>query len=88
MEAHDQVGARGPRDNPGVLYLATVNYINTLVYSSINFIVWLTSPEAHFLKGKFVWTNWDVDELKENSQEIENSSLLTLGLEGASSFKY
>lgn len=53
-----------------------------------NFAVWLTSPEAHFLKGKFVWTNWDEDELKQNALEIEKSPLLTLGLEGASSFKY
>jgi NAD(P)-dependent dehydrogenase (short-subunit alcohol dehydrogenase family) len=27
------------------------------------FAVWLASPEAEFLKGRFVLTNWDVDEL-------------------------
>ena len=40
------------------------------------------------MKGKFVWVNWDVDELKENSKEIESSALFTLGLDGFSSFKY
>ncbi|KAH6886941.1 putative NADP(+)-dependent dehydrogenase [Thelonectria olida] len=28
------------------------------------FSVWLASPEAKFLHGRFVWTEWDVDELK------------------------
>jgi NAD(P)-dependent dehydrogenase (short-subunit alcohol dehydrogenase family) len=28
------------------------------------FSVWLASPEADFLKGRFIWANWDVAELK------------------------
>lgn len=48
--------------------------------------MWLTSSEAKFLKGKFVWCNWDVDEMKMNAREIESTSLLTLGLTGFSSF--
>lgn len=28
-----------------------------------DFAVWLASPEAIFLAGKFVWAQWDVDEL-------------------------
>ncbi|RYP32952.1 hypothetical protein DL767_004968 [Monosporascus sp. MG133] len=28
------------------------------------FAVWLASPEAKFLHGRFVWVSWDVDELK------------------------
>ncbi|KAJ4299922.1 hypothetical protein N0V90_005169 [Kalmusia sp. IMI 367209] len=28
------------------------------------FAVWLASPEATFLHGRFVWTEWDVDALK------------------------
>ncbi|KPM39247.1 hypothetical protein AK830_g7314 [Neonectria ditissima] len=28
------------------------------------FSVWLASPEATFLHGRFVWTEWDVNELK------------------------
>uniref|UniRef100_A0A4E9DU38 Cupin type-2 domain-containing protein n=1 Tax=Gibberella zeae TaxID=5518 RepID=A0A4E9DU38_GIBZA len=45
--------------------------------------VWLTSPEAKFLKGKYVWANWDVDELKARAEEIQNSpTLLKLCLDG------
>ena len=40
------------------------------------------------MKGKFVWVNWDVDELKEDANEIENGALFTLGLDGFSSFTY
>ncbi|KAF2759900.1 NAD(P)-binding protein [Pseudovirgaria hyperparasitica] len=47
-----------------------------------SFNVWLASPEAQFLKGKFLWVNWDVDELKARSKELENSTLLTMGLVG------
>ncbi|KAK8108097.1 short chain dehydrogenase reductase [Apiospora kogelbergensis] len=37
------------------------------------FMLWLASPEAAFLKGKFLWSNWDVDELKTRAKEIEES---------------
>ena len=47
-----------------------------------NFAVWLASPEAAFLKGKYTYVNWDVDELKARAEEIERSNLLTLTLEG------
>ncbi|KIW28106.1 uncharacterized protein PV07_07790 [Cladophialophora immunda] len=37
-----------------------------------NFMVWLASPEADFLKsGRFLWANWDVDELVARKAEIE-----------------
>ncbi|EKG20436.1 Short-chain dehydrogenase/reductase SDR [Macrophomina phaseolina MS6] len=39
-------------------------------------------PEAEFLKGKFVWVNWDVDELKARQQEIASGNELTVGLLG------
>ena len=52
-----------------------------------DFTVWLLSEEARFLKGKFVWVNWDVEELKGRKEEIEGNSFLTLGLDGFSSFK-
>jgi NAD(P)-dependent dehydrogenase (short-subunit alcohol dehydrogenase family) len=45
------------------------------------FCVWLASPEALFLKGKFVWSNWDVEELKERKSDIEGG-LLDFGLVG------
>jgi hypothetical protein len=47
-----------------------------------NFCVWLASPEAQFLKGKFLWANWDVDELKVKAKEIEASGHLSIGLGG------
>ena len=47
-----------------------------------NFIVWVVSPEADFLKGKNVWANWDVDELKAEASKIKSSPALTNGLLG------
>lgn len=46
------------------------------------FNVWLASSEAQFLKGKFLWTNWDVDELKTRAKEIEESRQLNVDLVG------
>jgi NAD(P)-dependent dehydrogenase (short-subunit alcohol dehydrogenase family) len=28
-----------------------------------NFAVWLAGPDSDFLNGRFVWANWDVEEL-------------------------
>jgi hypothetical protein len=53
-----------------------------------NFTVWAASPEASFLKSKFVWVNWDVDELKELSGTIRNTALFTLGLNDYSNFQF
>ena len=47
-----------------------------------NFMVWATSPEAAFLKGKFVYSNWDADQLKARSEEIQNSLMLTVNIVG------
>jgi hypothetical protein len=48
-----------------------------------NFCVWFASKKATFLSGKFVFVNWDVDELNQRREEIEkNPTLLTLTLEG------
>ena len=46
------------------------------------FCVWLASTEAKFLKGKFVWANWDVNEMMARAEEIESSRLLSIMLEG------
>ena len=46
------------------------------------FMVWHASPESRFLKGKYLWANWDVDELKARKEEIEGSNFLELGLIG------
>lgn len=47
-----------------------------------SFMVWLASPEARFLKGKFLWANWDVDELMARKEDIEGKSYLSVGLQG------
>ncbi|KAL9091288.1 MAG: hypothetical protein Q9165_004922 [Trypethelium subeluteriae] len=47
-----------------------------------SFHVWLASPGARFLKGKFLYANWDVDELKAQAKEIEGSAQLSIGLVG------
>ncbi|TQV94926.1 short-chain dehydrogenase [Cordyceps javanica] len=46
------------------------------------FCVWLASPEARFLNRKFLWANWDVDELKSQAQDIAEGSRLELTLVG------
>lgn len=53
-----------------------------LVSLPASFNVWLASPEARFLKGKFLWVNWDVDELKARAKELESSTQLSIGLSG------
>ncbi|GFP56981.1 hypothetical protein ACSS6W_004475 [Trichoderma asperelloides] len=47
-----------------------------------SFNLWLASPEARFLRGKFVWCNWDVEELKAQAKEIEEGTKLSIGLMG------
>ncbi|KAK3649985.1 hypothetical protein LTR56_006572 [Elasticomyces elasticus] len=42
-----------------------------------HFAVWLCSEESSFLRGRFIWSNWDVPQLLEKKSEIENSQLLT-----------
>ncbi len=45
-------------------------------------MVWASSPEAEFLKGRLVWANWDVDELKARKDEIIKQDKLVLSLAG------
>ncbi|KAI0430635.1 hypothetical protein F5Y09DRAFT_223839 [Xylaria sp. FL1042] len=47
-----------------------------------HFLVWAASDEAKFLKNKFVFANWDVDEMKAREQEIAGSPELMVGLNG------
>lgn len=47
-----------------------------------SFAVWLASGEADFLAGRFVYANWDVDELKARAEEIVNCDLLKIGMIG------
>lgn len=47
-----------------------------------NFAVWLCSPKARFLRGKFVWCDWDVEELLAKKDNIQGSALLTANCVG------
>jgi hypothetical protein len=41
------------------------------------------SEEAKFLGGKFIWANWDVEELMQNKEKIQkDENLYTLNLVG------
>ncbi|KAH7034794.1 putative 3-oxoacyl-reductase [Microdochium trichocladiopsis] len=45
-------------------------------------ILWLASPEAAFLKGKYLWSNWDMDELKTRAEEIAAGQEFNIQLVG------
>ena len=47
------------------------------------FAVWLAaSPRARELNGKFIWANWDIEEVLERKEEIQRKDLLTMSLKG------
>ena len=62
--------------------LPALALIDLVVELPAHFSVWLASDEAKFLKGKFLWANWDVPELIRRAGEIRDSRLLTVGLSG------
>ncbi|KAM7195519.1 putative short-chain dehydrogenase [Rhypophila sp. PSN 637] len=46
-----------------------------------DFALWLAGPESGFLHGRYVWANWDVDELIGIKEKIEkDSGFLRVGL--------
>jgi hypothetical protein len=53
-----------------------------------SYVVWLCSQDADFLKGRFVYANWDIDELKARKEEIVRENLLTLTLRGMDSTEW
>lgn len=59
---------------------------NILIYLTVelpaHFLVWLASGEASFLRNKFVWANYDVEELMARAEEIKTSFLLRVSLNG------
>ncbi|KAF2766521.1 NAD(P)-binding protein [Teratosphaeria nubilosa] len=56
----------------------------TLTDDAVNlpgqFVVWAASEEAKGFRGKFLWCNWDVEELVERMREVEREGMLTVGL--------
>ncbi len=53
-----------------------------LVQLPAHFMVWLSTPEAQFLNGKFVWANWDVEELKAQAKDIESTDKMSVTFQG------
>ena len=47
-----------------------------------HFLLWLASKEARFLRGKFVCSNWDVDEMKAKAKKIETPRMLEANIHG------
>jgi hypothetical protein len=45
-------------------------------------MVWAASHEADFIRNKFVWVNWDVEELKEVIENAEDKQMFTLAVNG------
>ncbi|KAI9714544.1 MAG: hypothetical protein M1820_000506 [Bogoriella megaspora] len=46
------------------------------------FFVWATTKEAAFLRGKFCYANWDVEQLKARAKEIQETPILTPNILG------
>ncbi|KAF2468316.1 short chain dehydrogenase, partial [Lindgomyces ingoldianus] len=43
------------------------------------FSLWASLPEAKFLTGRFIWANWDIEELKGMREEIVSGTKLLFG---------
>lgn len=51
-----------------------------------NFFVWAATKKAAFLHGRFVWANWDVEELISMKDKFEaDPGFLRAGLQGVKS---
>ncbi|KFY94153.1 hypothetical protein V498_04020 [Pseudogymnoascus sp. VKM F-4517 (FW-2822)] len=46
------------------------------------FFAWLATEEAAFLSGRFVWADWDIEELKAKKNEILEKDLLLTTVDG------
>jgi len=74
--------------HPGAVYTPLVKYHvseDAMVFEDVqipgDFAVWLASPEAEFLNGRFVWAEWDVDDLLTLKEKVaKNPNFLTTGL--------
>ena len=75
--------------HPGAFYTAAAAEngfaADALDWEDINlpghFCVWLASPEADFLHGRFVWAHWDIEELIALKERMEKDPMfLSIGL--------
>ena len=56
-----------------------VNQSNTAtVKLPAHFILWAASREATFAKGRFLWCNWDVNELMKLSSKIADDPFFSI----------
>jgi NAD(P)-dependent dehydrogenase (short-subunit alcohol dehydrogenase family) len=46
------------------------------------FFAWLATTEAEFLSGRFVWAEWDIEELKARKDDILEDDLLLTTIDG------
>jgi NAD(P)-dependent dehydrogenase (short-subunit alcohol dehydrogenase family) len=77
-----------PWDN-GKTFSSSQNFNRSLIPSATienlpaDFSVWLSTKAASFLHGRFVWANWDVDELVAMKPKIQSEpGFLKMGLQG------
>lgn len=81
-----EAGYKPQKEGEDFIYAEAQSDVVSLIsqYDDVNlsasFMVWLASGEARFLNGKFLWANWDVEELKARKEEVQNSQYLSLGL--------
>lgn len=48
--------------------------------------LWLSTPAAAFLHGRYIWANWDADELMAMKQKVlDDPSFLKVGITGVNS---
>lgn len=56
--------------DPALVFQSLTIILPLAVSLPADFLVWIASPEAEFLKDKIVFAAWDVDELKARQKEI------------------
>lgn len=86
---HEEKEVRFVSYHPGAIYteMASQHFSKDIfegwedVVLPGQFAVWLASPEADFLNGRFVWAEWDVNELLEIKDKVrEDPFLLKISL--------
>lgn len=59
----------------------STNTKDNLVKLPGEFAVWIAGPEAEFLNGRFVWAEWDVDEIIAMREKVaSDQNLLTVSI--------
>jgi len=78
----DEAKSFDTRESPPMMVPGGVPAYPGVAQLSAHFSVWLASHGAAFLKGKTIWANWDVDEIKANSKEFESDISFTTAAPG------